>query len=72
MLPPTSCNDGEVGKLQPGGGLAGGWIIKFPNGETLYHAGDTNVFGDMALYSDLYQPQIAILPIGGHYCMVRI
>ena len=35
----------------------------------IYHAGDTNVFGDMRLIGELYRPDIAILPIGGHYTM---
>ena len=30
----------------------------------MYHAGDTNVFGDMKLINDLYEPSIAFLPIG--------
>jgi L-ascorbate metabolism protein UlaG (beta-lactamase superfamily) len=35
----------------------------------VYHAGDTNVFGDMKLIHELYQPEVAMLPIGGHYTM---
>jgi len=35
----------------------------------LYHAGDTNVFSDMAIIRDLYAPEIAMLPIGDHYTM---
>jgi L-ascorbate metabolism protein UlaG (beta-lactamase superfamily) len=35
----------------------------------LYHAGDTNVFGDMAIIRELYAPEIAMLPIGDHYTM---
>ena len=35
----------------------------------LYFAGDTNVFGDMALIARLYAPDVAILPIGGHFTM---
>jgi L-ascorbate metabolism protein UlaG (beta-lactamase superfamily) len=35
----------------------------------LYHAGDTCIFGDMALISELYRPEIAMLPIGGFYTM---
>jgi L-ascorbate metabolism protein UlaG (beta-lactamase superfamily) len=34
-----------------------------------YHAGDTAVFGDMRLIGELYQPDIALLPIGGHFTM---
>src|SRR5262249_57602024 len=51
------------------GGEAVGYVIEFENGVKLYHAGDTNVFGDMAIIRDLYAPQIAMLPIGDHYTM---
>ncbi|MEM2187131.1 MAG: metal-dependent hydrolase [Thermofilaceae archaeon] len=36
---------------------------------SIYHAGDTGLFGDMALIGELYQPDIALLPIGGHFTM---
>lgn len=48
---------------------AWGWILRFPEGPTVYHAGDTDVFGDMALIRDRYAPDLAVLPIGGHYTM---
>ena len=51
------------------GGEACGYVVEFENGVKLYHAGDTNVFGDMAIIRDLYRPQIAMLPIGDHYTM---
>lgn len=51
------------------GGEACGYIIRLPGGLTLYHAGDTAVFGDMKLIADLYAPDVALLPIGGHYTM---
>ncbi|MCY0906985.1 MAG: metal-dependent hydrolase [Sulfobacillus thermotolerans] len=51
------------------GGEAAGFVVTLENGLTLYHAGDTNVFGDMALIKTLYQPDIALLPIGGHFTM---
>jgi L-ascorbate metabolism protein UlaG (beta-lactamase superfamily) len=38
-------------------------------GAKLYFAGDTNVFGDMQLIKRLYEPDVAILPIGGHFTM---
>ena len=44
-------------------------MIEFDNGVKIYHAGDTNVFGDMAIIRDLYAPEIAMLPIGDHYTM---
>jgi L-ascorbate metabolism protein UlaG (beta-lactamase superfamily) len=50
------------------GGRAAGFIIEFGN-RSIYHAGDTGLFGDMSLISRLYHPEIAILPIGGRYTM---
>jgi len=46
-----------------------GFVVELENGFRFYHAGDTNVFGDMRLIGDLYEPDLAILPIGGHYTM---
>ena len=51
------------------GGEACGYVIEFANGVKIYHAGDTNVFGDMAIIRDLYAPDIAMIPIGDHYTM---
>jgi L-ascorbate metabolism protein UlaG (beta-lactamase superfamily) len=51
------------------GGEACGYVIEFENGLKLYHAGDTAVFGDMAIIRDLYAPEIACLPIGDHFTM---
>jgi L-ascorbate metabolism protein UlaG (beta-lactamase superfamily) len=46
-----------------------GLVFEAENGTKLYFAGDTNVFGDMQLIKRLYAPDVAILPIGGHYTM---
>ncbi len=51
------------------GGEACGYVIEFPNGLKLYHAGDTNVFGDMRIIHELYKPEIAMLPIGDLFTM---
>jgi L-ascorbate metabolism protein UlaG (beta-lactamase superfamily) len=51
------------------GGEAAGYVIELSDGFTVYHAGDTNVFGDMALIGELYRPDVALLPIGGHFTM---
>ena len=56
------------GAILPGGEPAG-WVLAFPGGPTLYHAGDTMLFGDMALIGELWAPDVAFLPIGGHYTM---
>jgi len=51
------------------GGEACGYIIRLPGGFTVYHAGDTAVFGDMKLIGELYAPELALLPIGDHFTM---
>ena len=51
------------------GGEACGYVVEFSNGTKFYHAGDTNVFGDMAIIRDLYAPKVVMLPIGDHYTM---
>ncbi len=51
------------------GGEPGGYIVEFANGIKIYHAGDTAVFGDKALIRELYQPDVAILPIGDLFTM---
>jgi L-ascorbate metabolism protein UlaG (beta-lactamase superfamily) len=50
-------------------GIATGYIVVFEDGLTIYFAGDTSVFGDMRLIGEMYQPQIAFLPIGDLYTM---
>src|SRR5262249_7881388 len=50
-------------------GHAVGYVIAFENGQTIYFAGDTSVFGDMRLIGELYEPAIAFLPIGDLYTM---
>ena len=44
-------------------------IVVGADGKRVYFAGDTCVFGDMALIKRLYAPDVAVLPIGGHYTM---
>lgn len=51
------------------GGEATGFVLEFPDGFRVYHAGDTSVFGDMALIGKLLKPDVAMLPIGDHYTM---
>jgi len=51
------------------GGEACGYVVEFANGVKIYHAGDTAVFGDMAIIRDLYAPKIAMLPVGDRFVM---
>jgi L-ascorbate metabolism protein UlaG (beta-lactamase superfamily) len=46
-----------------------GYVLAFDGGPSIYYAGDTGVFGDMALIRDLYAPQVAVMPVGGKYNM---
>jgi L-ascorbate metabolism protein UlaG (beta-lactamase superfamily) len=46
-----------------------GYVLEFESGFKLYHAGDTALFGDMALIGELYAPDLALLPIGNQVVM---
>ena len=67
--------DHSAGDWNPGGettlylGEPVGFVVELENGFRFYHAGDTAVFGDMRLIRDLYRPDLALLPIGGHFTM---
>jgi L-ascorbate metabolism protein UlaG (beta-lactamase superfamily) len=50
-------------------GEAAGLVIELENGTKIYFAGDTNAFGDMQLIGRLYEPDLAVLPIGDHFTM---
>lgn len=50
-------------------GEPAGFVVELEDGYRIYHAGDTQAFGDMALIRELHRPDLAILPIGGHYTM---
>jgi L-ascorbate metabolism protein UlaG (beta-lactamase superfamily) len=50
-------------------GEPAGFVVELENGFRIYHAGDTQAFGDMALIRDLHRPDLAMLPIGGHFTM---
>jgi L-ascorbate metabolism protein UlaG (beta-lactamase superfamily) len=62
--PPYSAEHGVV--MGPAAGL----VIKI-GGVTVYHAGDTCLFGDMKLIAERDPVDVALLPIGGHYTMDR-
>ena len=51
------------------GGEPAGFIIEFENGFKVYHMGDTGLFGDMNLIGRYYQPDLVLIPIGGHFVM---
>jgi L-ascorbate metabolism protein UlaG (beta-lactamase superfamily) len=47
------------------GGRPLGFVVEFADGRTLYHTGDTWIFGDMALIQEFYHPNIILLCVGG-------
>ena len=46
-----------------------GFVIDVDGAETIYHAGDTDIFSDMQLIREFHAPDVAILPIGDHFTM---
>ena len=50
-------------------GEPAGLVLTLEDGFRIYFAGDTNVFGDMQLIRRLYEPKVAVLPIGDHFTM---
>jgi L-ascorbate metabolism protein UlaG (beta-lactamase superfamily) len=60
---------GKPGEPVVYGGEPAGFIVRMPGGLTIYHAGDTCVFGDMRIIGELYKPDVACLPIGDLYTM---
>jgi L-ascorbate metabolism protein UlaG (beta-lactamase superfamily) len=59
----SSSNDGDYL------GEAAGIVVELEDGKKIYFAGDTCVFGDMQLIGRIYSPDVAVLPIGGHFTM---
>ena len=59
-----------LGSEGPGfyGGCACGFVVGM-DGVRVYHAGDTALFSDMKLIGELYQPDVALLPMGGRFTM---
>jgi L-ascorbate metabolism protein UlaG (beta-lactamase superfamily) len=46
-----------------------GFVLALEDGKRVYFAGDTDLFGDMALIREMHSPDMAFLPIGGHFTM---
>ncbi|MDT5062981.1 MAG: hypothetical protein QOH63_3440 [Acidobacteriota bacterium] len=42
-----------------------GFVIEFSDGRSVYHQGDTWIFGDMALIQEFYHPTIILMNVGG-------
>jgi len=70
MVPAIHSSSIQEGNELLYGGEAAGFIVTLEDGATkVYHAGDTALYGDMAMLGTLYRPTVALLPIGDHYVM---
>ncbi len=49
-------------------GMPCGAVVNI-GGVTVYHCGDTALFGDMQLLGEIYQPDIACIPVGDRFTM---
>lgn len=63
-----SAGMGEAGVGMPVGN-ANGAIIKAPGEKTLWHMGDTDIFSDMALLSEIHGVEACICPVGDRFTM---
>jgi L-ascorbate metabolism protein UlaG (beta-lactamase superfamily) len=50
-------------------GNPAGVVLRAKSEKTLLHMGDTDIFSDMALINEIYQPKIGIVPIGDRFTM---
>ncbi len=64
-----SSSFGGEGGLNTYLGNPAGLVLHFPDEKTVYHMGDTDIFGDMALINELHQPQIGLVPVGDRFTM---
>lgn len=58
----------KTGEVVAGSGCCG-MIIEPDGGRSVYFAGDTGLFGDMALIGRIYKPVVSVLPVGDKYVM---
>ncbi len=50
-------------------GSANGLVVKAPGEPVVYHMGDTDIFGDMALIHEIHRPDVALVPVGDRFTM---
>jgi L-ascorbate metabolism protein UlaG (beta-lactamase superfamily) len=61
----------HTGSLPDGGAGGEAGVVITIGGTTVYHLGDTCLFGDMKLIAQQTPVDVALVPIGGHYTMDR-
>ncbi|MDV0443592.1 metal-dependent hydrolase [Methanorbis rubei] len=68
MVPAVHSSSVEENGVDLYMGTAAGFVVEM-DGVVVYHAGDTGLFSDMKLIHELYHPDVALLPVGGHFTM---
>ena len=77
MVPAEHSGSVDLQAVKPGftgarflaGGTANGYVVEFESRFKIYHSGDTDLFGDMALISKFFKPDLSLVCIGGHLTM---
>lgn len=46
-----------------------GLVVRSKDGKSVYHMGDTEIFGDMALVNEIFEPKVGLVPIGDRFTM---
>jgi L-ascorbate metabolism protein UlaG (beta-lactamase superfamily) len=65
----VTANPGTPQEQPHYGGAPGGFLVSVKDGPTIYHTGDTDVFGDMALVGKQHKVSLMLACIGGHFTM---
>ncbi len=50
-------------------GASCGLVVRPKQGPVIYHMGDTEIFGDMALVNEIFEPKVGLVPIGDRFTM---
>lgn len=62
----------KAGEGQPAAITSGnpvGYVLQIKGGPTIYHTGDTDVYGDMRLIAEHFKVDLMLACIGGHFTM---
>ena len=70
MLDAKHSSDIDIVEETVPGGAAASFLITFKDGTSIFHCGDTGLFGDMkTIIGDIYKPDIVMVPIGDKFTM---
>lgn len=68
LVPPVwKAGEGQPAALTSGNPV--GYVLQIKGGPTIYHTGDTDVYGDMRLIAEHFKVDLMLACIGGHFTM---